>query len=465
MYANARSSYGPLCELAELQQIRGKNNNMLETSALPSSPEAEQGVLSSFLQSPDKVAEMCNLQNVTETWFFHPIYIEVFQGLMRMHKEHRAIDVTTATDFFSRYKEEFRIHDPMQTITELFCYTPSATNVSHYLEIMRECYAQRLGIIACKEAEGSIRSAKSLQDVFNATVNPFRDTMKVCEEKDARDWDKDMLLEFADEMEAIMQGKLVTKYIKTHLSILNDKVGGINPGEEIIVIGKASTGKSALGWNFIRECSMVYNKRSAVFSAEMGHKQCIRRLLSDTANISLRNMRIGSLTDQEMKSFMSGMTRISKAPISIYDAQRIAMSPDAIEAEIRRLKKNKKGLEMVMIDYLQLLKTKSKKEQRRDEELSGVTAQFKQLAQELDISVILIAAENKEGGVRGSEGCEFDSDGILKMMPVKNKDNRVISSDGIFIEKWREGERGYVIPTTLIGEYSRIVEDLTRKPE
>lgn len=232
-------------------------------------------------------------------------------------------------------------------------------------------------------------------------------------------------------------------------------------GELVVVHGPTSTGKSCLGRKFTQHAAFERNERAAVFSLEMMYDQCIRRYVADLGNISLQSMRRGIFTKQEFNSFSSVMSRISKAPLHIYDVRRNEMTVDSIEREIRKLKKNK-GLDMVMIDYLQLIRMKRKgkgDEKRRDQELQSVSTNFKLLAQELDIMMILVAQANENGSCFDSSQVESDADWVMNLMPtykMEGKIKRITGTDGIWLSKAREGERGRKIPMELVGKYARI---------
>lgn len=431
---------------------------------LPQSLDAEKGVLGSILLSPDKVMAICLQQKLTPDWFHSPHHGQIFKSLLEMKEAGKPVDLISLTQFL----EDHKVLDQCggaACITELFTFVPTASNVAYYVEILREKHALRLAILECTKLAAGFYEATSVQEVYNATTGAFKGVQEICvvEESD-KDWDQQELLAFMDKMQAAADGKGATGLMHFGLPMIDSETGGAQRGELVVIHGATSTGKSLTGKLLTQMAVFERGERAAVFSIEMMHEQCLRRYIADLGTIPLSAMRKGIFSKREMDSFSKTVSRISAAPLSIYDVKRNEMTQESIEREIRKVKKNK-GLDVVMVDYLQLIRMKRKSfkenDKRRDQELQSVSTNLKLLAQELDLLMILVAQANEAGSCFDSSQVESDADWVFNMMPTykqEGKIRRITGTNGLWISKAREGERGRKVPLEMIGSYARIQE-------
>lgn len=439
---------------------------------LPQSTDAEKGLLGSILLSPTKTLEGCISLKVSEAFFFSPHHRRIYTTLLEMRKEGRPIDLISLTQYLEDKKHLEEVGGAA-TITDLFTFVPTASNYAYYCQILQEKAAHRSAILETREIEAKLlNEATSTQEIYDIIGNPYQEAKELCSSQETKDYDHEQLLAFMDKMEkaCLKEGSL--GLMPFGITGLDVGSGGAMRGEVVVVHGATSTGKSLTGKKFIQHAVFDRGERAAIFSLEMLHEQCLRRFVADIGSISLSSMRLGKFTNQEFKSFSTTMARISQAPIHIYDVRRNEMTLESIERELRKLKKNK-GLDMAMIDYLQLIKPskrKAKTETRRDQDLQMMAMTFKLLAQELDIAVILVAQANENGTVFDSSQVESAADWILGMVPtskMEGKVRRITGTDGLWVSKAREAERGRKIPIRMVGKYARIEEDLSdsHRPE
>jgi len=166
----------------------------------------------------------------------------------------------------------------------------------------------------------------------------------------------------------------------------DELTNGLHPGQMIIVAARPGVGKSTLGLDWVRSCSIKHGMGSVIFSLEMSRSEIVMRLLSAEAGIPLAKMRAGGMSDGHWSKLARRMGEISEAPLFIDDSPNMTMTE--IRAKARRLK-HRHELKLIMVDYLQLM-TSGKKVEYRQQEVSEFSRQLKLLAKELEVPVVAI---------------------------------------------------------------------------
>lgn len=435
----------------------------IEKIYVPSSDSAEKGCLSSILQEPSKCLEKCLEIGVEKEWFFSPARSLIYQSILEMREAGKSIDPATITQFLDDRERLADIGDA-STIAELFTFTSGWKNIGHYLEIMREKFIARTALGETQALLSSFHSDKgmSVQAVSDLITGAFKETKELCSKEGEQPIDhKADVMSFVDEMDKIAKGEMKRDRFTTSLPTLDKIMNGGGKREQLIVVhGNTSSGKSLLMSAILKENALQNSRRGVIYSFEMMHKQCIQRMVSQHGEISMRSMEDGRYNQGEFNRFMRASLEIANAPLTVYDINRCKPTPQAIEVSIRRLCR-KNPLDIVAIDYLGLLKFKSKQEKRKDQELQEFSSSLKLLAQELGLMVVLLAQANKEGSVFDASQVESDADLVINIIPLLKKINgvnKIVGAQSIFVQKHREGKRGDIIPITLDGEYSRIIE-------
>jgi len=431
-------------------------------SPLPEVPKAELGLLCSFLHSPDTVAGLVAQKKAIPEFFHHPDNRTLFETLLRMHKEGVPIDMISVGLYIAKHKIHLETLTPEAYIAEIWCFIETASMALFYLETLRESFARRSAILECQRIERELREdAVTTQDVYDLTTSAFKEVQEICIiEEPEDDVDKQEAMRFLDDMQKAAMGQKNPALMPFGLPTIDDMTGGGMRGELVVITGLPGVGKSLTGQKLVTQSVFQRNENAHVYSMEMGHQQCLRRYVADLGNISLRSMRKGIFTEREFNGFAGALSKVTSSGLKIYDIKRNKMTPQSIEAEIRKGKKNR-GLDVVMADYLQLIRTNSQSEKRRDQELQEISKRFKLLAGELDIMFILLAQANEAGGCFDSSQVEADADWVLNLNPVfktEGKIRRITGTDSIYLSKAREGERGKRIPLRMLGEYARIEE-------
>jgi replicative DNA helicase len=229
---------------------------------------------------------------------------------------------------------------------------------------------------------------------------------------------------------------------------LDDAISGIQPGDLCIIAGETSGGKTALALAAVKHMASVMQKRVAWFSLEMPHTQLIERLLANESRVSMCSLRKGSLTKEQYNLISPAAARISQYGIFLDDSSYADISK--IVSECRRLRA-KHEIELVVVDYLQLIESPlAKKEGNREREVANISRQLKNLAKELQIPVIALSQLNDQGLLRESRAIGQDADIVLKIHWIDTDDRYRRQID---IEKQRNGPRGQFVPVRFVGEY------------
>jgi replicative DNA helicase len=202
---------------------------------------------------------------------------------------------------------------------------------------------------------------------------------------------EDLLQPTMDEIDAIASNGGISRGVPTGFTELDEVTNGLHPGQMIIVAARPGVGKSTLGLDFLRSCSIKNRLASVIFSLEMSKSEIVMRLLSAEAKIKLADMRSGRMNDEDWTRLARRMSEISEAPLYIDDSPNLTMME--IRAKARRLKQ-RADLKLVVVDYLQLM-TSGKKHESRQVEVSEFSRQLKLLAKEIEVPVVAIAQLNR----------------------------------------------------------------------
>ena len=218
------------------------------------------------------------------------------------------------------------------------------------------------------------------QDVAEVVDRAQAEVYEVTERRTAEDFIQleELLQPTMDEIDSIASRGGMSNGVPTGFTELDEVTNGLHPGQMIIVAARPGVGKSTLGMDFMRSCSIKHGMASVMFSLEMSRTEIVMRLLSAEAKIKLGDMRSGKMTDDDWTKLARRMSEISEAPLFVDDSPNLTMME--IRAKARRLKQ-RNGLKLIVVDYLQLMSS-GKKVESRQQEVSDFSRQLKLLAKE-----------------------------------------------------------------------------------
>jgi replicative DNA helicase len=347
---------------------------------------------------------------------------------------------------------------------------PTAANAGYYAEIVRErAILRRLVEAGTKVVQLGYGAAAGMGgDVDDVVDRAQAAVYEVVERRTSEDY---IGLEAAmwqtyNEIEAIGNRGGELFGVPTGFRDLDELTNGLHAGQLIVVAGRPGLGKSTLGMDFLRSASISHNQASVLFSLEMGKSEITMRLLSAEARIPLTRIRTGTLTDDDWNKLARRMGEVAQAPMFIDDSPNMTMME--IRAKARRLKQ-RHDLRLIVVDYLQLM-TSPKRVENRQQEVAEMSRSLKLLAKELDVPVVAVSQLNRGAeqrsdkkpqlsDLRESGAIEQDADMVILLHredAYERESPRAGEAD-LIVAKHRNGPTKDVVVSSQL-HYSRFVD-------
>jgi replicative DNA helicase len=356
----------------------------------PQDLAAEQSVLGGMLLSKDAIADV--LEKLRPSDFYRPAHQNVYDAILDLYGRGEPADAVTVAAELDRRGLLRRIGGAPYLHT-LISTVPTAANAGYYAGIVAEkALLRRLVEAGTRVVQYGYAGAEGA-DVAEVVDRAQAEMYEVTERRLTEDFValEDLLQPTMDEIDAIASNGGLARGVPTGFTELDEVTNGLHPGQMIIVAARPGVGKSTLGLDFMRSCSIKHRLASVIFSLEMSKSEIVMRLLSAEAKIKLGDMRSGRMSDDDWTRLARRMSEISEAPLYIDDSPNLTMME--IRAKARRLKQ-RADLRLVVVDYLQLM-TSGKKVESRQVEVSEFSRHLKLLAKELEVPVIAISQLNR----------------------------------------------------------------------
>lgn len=356
----------------------------------PQDVGAEQSVLGGMLLSKDAIADV--VAKLRPEDFYRPNHQSIYEAILHLYGQGEPADAVTVAAELDRRGTLRRLGGAPYLHT-LIATVPTAANAGYYADIVAEkAVLRRLVQAGTRVVQYGYAGADGA-DIAEVVDRAQAEIYEVTQRRAAEDFQvlDDLLQTTMDEIDAIQSGSGRSHGVPTGFTELDEVTTGLHGGQMIIIAGRPGHGKSTLALDIMRSCSIKHNKASIIFSLEMSKSEIVMRLLSAEARIKLADMRAGTLTDADWAKMARRMSQISQAPLYIDDSANLTMME--IRAKARRLKQ-KTDLQLVVVDYLQLM-TSGKKVESRQAEVAEFSRSLKLLAKELDVPVIAISQLNR----------------------------------------------------------------------
>ena len=432
----------------------------------PHSVEAEQAVLGGLLLDPaawDNVADV-----LTADDFYRADHKLIFQAIAGLAATSKPTDVVTVVGELER-RSELEQAGGQVTVMTLSRDTPTAANVRAYADIVRERSILRQLVTAGSEIASAVfnnegETARELVDkaeqkVFEIAEMGFRG-------KQGAQAVRALLPAVIDQIDEAFANPDSLRGLPTGFADFDKMTGGLRPGDLVIVAGRPSMGKTTLAVNMAEYAALHTRDKPAsvaIFSMEMPSEQVITRMLSSIGGVPLHNLRSGKISDDDWVRITSATSQLSEAKIFIDETP--ALSPTELRARSRRVKREH-GLDLIVVDYLQLMQVPGNRENRATE-ISEISRGLKVLAKELSCPVIALSQlnrgveqrENKKpvmSDLRESGAIEQDADMILLIYREEVYDRQTTKKGiaEIDLVKHRNGEIGTFV-LTFQGQFTR----------
>ncbi len=355
----------------------------LDPRTAPHSIEAEKSVLGSMLL--DENAVVAAVETLTAEYFYTPSHREIFGAMAELNAQGRPVDLVTLTDELYR-RGTMEGVGGIPYLTELSRYVPSTVNVKSYVRIVEEKSILRRLIRASGEiADDSYEGAKPVPDILDQAEKRIYD-IAMKRSGDTLQHINPLLIDAMARIEHLFVNKGKIDGVPSGFAELDRLTTGFHGGEFILVGARPSMGKTAFMLNIASYAAMRHKKTVAFFSLEMPREQLTNRLLCAEARVDMQAVRQGNLADKDWDRLAEAMGPLAQSPIYMDDTASITI-PE-LRSRCRRMQ-IERGLDLVFIDYLQLMNAENSRSQNRQGEISEITRQLKILSQELKVPIIV----------------------------------------------------------------------------
>lgn len=437
----------------------------------PQNLEAERAVLGAVLIENEALFKVIDILKTHH--FYKESHRKIYNAILALSKRKEAADLVTLTNELLRDKELEEVGGASY-LSSLVESVPTAANVEYYAKIVREKALLRELINVATEV--TARGYADQEEVDALVDEAEKKIFEIAQDRASRGYIHISHIvkssyEYIDKLsrKEIQSGGILTGFAK-----LDELTSGLHPSDLIIVAGRPSMGKTSFCLNIAARAAIKDEKTVAIFSLEMSNEQLALRLLCAEARVDLHRVRTGYVGDRDWAPLNSAAGRLFDAPIIIDDSP--AISPLELRAKCRRIMAEY-GLNLIIVDYLQLMSAYGRSENRQ-QEISEITRSLKALAKELDVPVVALsqlsrAVETRGGDrkpqlsdLRESGAIEQDADVVIfinrpEMYPGGEEKK---GEANIIIGKQRNGPTGE-LTLTFLRQYTRFEDaELHRQP-
>lgn len=383
----------------------------------PHNLESEQCVIGSIIMEEETMVPVAEILDIED--FYIDAHKVIYESMLELNNERKPIDMVTVSN---RLKEKGYL-DQVGGVTYLTSITnmiPTTSNVKVYAEIVKKNSTLRKLIKASNDIISmGYEASDSLDDILNVAEKKIFDISQDRMSEDFKPISEVLTSVTAMIEDVYSKGSDLTG-LDTGFIDLNNKLGGFHKSDLILIAARPGMGKTAFALNLVANAAIRSKANVAVFSLEMSKEQLVQRLLSSQSNVALDSISKGKIADDEWKKLTDAMTILSSSGIFIDDTPGIKVSE--IRSKCRKLKMEK-GLDMIMIDYLQLMEADGRADNRQ-QEVSKISRSLKILAKEMNCPVVALSqlSRNTESGkdhtpklsdLRDSGAIEQDADIVM----------------------------------------------------
>lgn len=417
---------------------------------LPNNLEAEQAVLCSALI--DNLAAENIMASLDPKDFYSETHKIIFDAMKQLYLSNSPIDFVTVVDMLER-KDELATVGGINYITSLSNAVPSSAYHSHYTQIVKRDSVLRQLIETC-----SAITTKAYEADSTDLLGEAEKALYEIGEKGTTSGLENMGNAFSEAMsifEDINKDGNSKRGVRTGFIALDKKIGGLQKTDLIILAARPGIGKTSLAMNIVSNAAIEDKAKCAIFSLEMGREQLAQRMLCSVAGVDMGRARTGELTEQDWVKLWKAQKKL--ADTQIYCDDNSMNKPSQILTKCRKLKRER-GLDLVVVDYLQLMTGDSKTDSRQNE-VSDMSRQMKILAKEIDVPVIVLsqlsrAVQQRQdhrpmlSDLRESGAIEQDADMVIFIDRKDQPNDEALKNDSyvaeLIIAKFRNGQPGSV---------------------
>ena len=431
----------------------------------PQNVDAEMSVLGGMMLSKDAIADVIEILRSAD--FYRPAHASVYAVVIELFGRGEPADAVTVGAELKKKGELERIGG-LPYLHTLVATVPTAANAAYYARIVRE-QAQLRSLVEAGTRIVQLGYTTDGADVEGLINLAQSEVFAISEQRQTTDYTtlEEIVPDLYEELERNANRDGGLDGVPTGFSELDSKLNGLRAGQMIIIAARPGGGKSTLAMDICRSAAVHNNMASAYFSLEMNRTELSMRLLAAESKVFLDRMIKGELETRDWQAIARTLDKISQAPLIVDDSPNMTMGE--IRAKSRRMKQQH-GIQLIVIDYLQLLTSGGKAVESRQQEVSEFSRSIKLLAKELEIPIVAVAQLNRDSerrndrrpqvaDLRESGSLEQDADVVLLIhrddMFNKDSDRRGLAE--IIIGKQRSGPTG-TLELEFQGQYARFAE-------
>ncbi len=434
----------------------------MQTAPLPpNNQDAERSVLGAMLQDPEAVLLAQEL--LTAAAFYQPAHREVFDSMIALSRMGRPVDLVTVDDELSR-RGTLEGIGGTQYLVQLTQYVPTTANVRAYIQIVDEKFTLRQ-LIDCANAilRDSYSQDRPLQELLAWIEKTIFDIAMHKGGTDTLVHIREVLTSTYAQIETLARLKGAIDGVPTGFIDLDKLLTGFHPGELVLIGARPSMGKSSIAMNIAQHAAVKAGKTVAVFSLEMPREQLAMRMLCTEASVDMQAVRHGSIDDEGWMRLTMALGPLAAA--NIYMDETPGITPGQLRSRCRRLMAER-GLDLIIVDYLQLMAT-DKSSENRQHEVSEISRALKGLAQELHVPLIACAQLSRANAqradkrpvlsdLRDSGSIEQDADVVMFVHREEyyNPETPDKNIAEIIVQKQRNGPLD-TVKLAWLGKYTR----------
>ncbi len=419
---------------------------------MPNSPEAEQSVVGAMLIDKDAIQIASEIISAED--FYNKQLGAVFETMVELDREGSAVDVVTLQNRL-REKNVAPVVSSAEFMGELVTAVPTSANIRYYAQIVAEKSTLRKLIHVSEDTINTCYTdADDLEGILNGVE---KNVFQITQKRNTGDFVPidQVVMDALDSIEKASKMKGNVTGLSTGFIELDYDTAGFQPSDLILIAARPSMGKTAFVLNIAEHMAFHDNKCVAIFSLEMSKEQLVKRLMSMESHVDSQKLRTGTMSDMDWDSLIESANNIAKSKLIIDDTPGISIQE--LRSKCRKYKHDF-GLQIVMIDYLQLMTGGSgKSSESRQQEISDISRSLKSLARELNVPVVALsqlsrAVEQRPdhrpmlSDLRESGAIEQDADMVMFIYrdDYYNKDTDKKGVADIIIAKQRNGPIGTV---------------------
>lgn len=422
----------------------------------PQNLDAEINALGCAFLNKEALDKVC--EELTSSMFYDEKNAKIFEVLSSLRNKEIAVDITTVTNELEKSGNGLSTVGGYSYLTEVIDSVATPANINYYINIIFEKFILRTLI---NKSSNIIEECYDESEDLNTIVeNAEKSILEVNSGRMVKEIKpiQEVLVKAQQELEFLAKNGGDVTGVPTGFYDLDKRTTGFHGNELIIIAGRPGMGKSALAINMATNMAVNYKKSVALFNLEMGSTQIVNRMLSSVGQINSQKLRTGKLDHTDWKKYNETLSLLADTKFYIDDTPGITVSE--IRSKCRRLKNSDKGLDCIIIDYLQLINSSNKYSGQRTNEVSEISRDLKKLAMELEVPVIALAqlsrgVEQREdkrplmSDLKESGSIEQDADIVMFLYcddyyKFKSKDRPQLSPTELIISKHRSGGTGTI---------------------